>query len=244
MTNRTKKLIKIGSYILGVLAVILIMDRVVMPYYVKLGEEIIMPKVTGLVAEEAKQLLESRGFQVIFQDSTYSGIHPEGTVINQNPYDSAMVKTGRRVYLTISIGEKPAMMPDLIGQSLINAELRLKSARLDLGRVGKKTSSTVWEGLVAEQSYPVGQQLKPHTKVDVKISVNQVQNILPSLEGMSLEYVQKHLEGIGLRIGKVTYEENNNLLQNTVISQSPAAGSAFKNGDSVDLVVSKLKPKE
>jgi beta-lactam-binding protein with PASTA domain len=240
MTNRTKKVIKVSGYVLAVIIFIVIMDRVVMPFYVKLGKEIRMPEVTNLSAEEAAQLLKQQGFQVIFQDSIFSAVHPVGTVIAQNPYASAMVKDGRRVYLTISSGEKPAIMPDLIGKSPLNAGYYLKNACLRLGTLGYKSSSLVPAGAVAEQSFPVGQELKPGTLVGIKICTGQVRNILPDLRSLSLSDVQQSLERLGLQVGEITYEEREDFLPKTVIFQSPQPGSPFKTGDKIDLKVSKL----
>jgi beta-lactam-binding protein with PASTA domain len=244
MTDRTKKLIKVAGYVLAVIAVVIIMDRVVMPFYVKLGKEIRMPKVTDLTAGEAAQLLTQQGFEVIFQDSIFSAVHPEGTVIDQNPYASAMVKDGRRVYLTISSGEKPVIMPDLIGKSPRNTELLLKSAGLVLGSKGYKSSSIVPAGAVAEQSFPAGQELKPGTRVGIKISTGHDRNVLPDVRKLSLTDVQQNLEKLGLRLGEVTYEERDDLLPGTVISQTPEPGNTFKNGDIIDLKVSKLPADE
>jgi serine/threonine-protein kinase len=242
MTDRTKKIIKISSYIAAAIAVVVLMDRLVMPMYVKLGEEIIMPKVTDLSAEEASRILEQQDFVVIFQDSIYSGEHPEGTVISQNPYASSMVKTGRRIYLTISIGEKPAIMPNLIGKGRENAESYLKTARLRLGRVGYKLSSIVAADAIAEQSYPAGQELKPGTFVDIKISKRQVRNDLPDLRSLSFGDVKQSLEKLGLQVGEIIYEEREDLLRDTVIDQSPKPGTTFRTGDKIDLKVSKLPP--
>jgi beta-lactam-binding protein with PASTA domain len=244
MTPQSKKYLKIAIYVLLGITLIVIMDRLIMPWYVKLGEEIQMPSVTDLSAEEAEQLLIEQKFEVIFQDSIYSGSHPVGTVIDQNPYASAMVKTGRRVYLTISIGEKPVIMPDLIGKSPRNAELLLKSAGLRLGNTEYKSSSLVPAGAVAEQSYPAGQELKPGTRVAIKVCTGQHLNVIPDLRSLSLKDVELHLEKIGLRIGNITYEERDDILPETIISQSPEAGSTFQTGEHIDLIVSKLPADE
>jgi beta-lactam-binding protein with PASTA domain len=244
MSERTKKIIKIASYIAAAIAVVVLMDRLVMPMYVNLGEEIRMPKVTDLTAEEASRILKQQNFEVILQDSIYSGEHPEGTVIAQNPYNSSMVKSGRRVYLTISIGEKPAVMPNLIGKSQRNAESLLKNVRLRLGRVGFKSSSIIPKTAIAEQSYPAGQELKPGTYVGIIISTGQVRNILPDLRSLRFLDVQQSLERLGLQVGEVIYEERDDLLRDTVIDQSPQAGTTFKTGDKIDLKVSKLPPEE
>ena len=64
-------------YNLIILAVIVIfltilMDRVIMPLYVKLGDETEMPDVLEMHVDEASQILTSKGFQVLVQDSNWA----------------------------------------------------------------------------------------------------------------------------------------------------------------------------
>ena len=93
------------------------LDKVGLPFYVKLGEETEMPDVIEMPVGQARALLSQHGFNVLVSDSLYDAHHPVGTIIEQNPYPYATVKEGRRVYLTISIGHKPILMPNLFGVS-------------------------------------------------------------------------------------------------------------------------------
>ena len=68
---------------------------------------------------------------------------------------------------------------------------------------------------------------------------NQEQVItLPDFEGKNLEYVNKELERLGLKI-LVKSEYSDTVEKDHVISQSPAAGMEVSDGDTVSIVLSK-----
>ena len=68
---------------------------------------------------------------------------------------------------------------------------------------------------------------------------NQEQVItLPDFEGKNLEYVNKELESLGLKI-LVRDEYSDTVEKDHVISQSPAAGMEVSDGDAISIVLSK-----
>jgi eukaryotic-like serine/threonine-protein kinase len=222
---------------------VLLMDKVIMPLVVGLGNERELPDVIEMSIDQAKNILEKEGFNVIIKDSLYDANFPLGTVIEQNPYPYATVKEGRRVYLTISIGEKPIVMPKLIGLSPRDAELTIRSFNLLMGSKSYTPSDIYLEGTVIGQSYPQGQQIKPSTRINITISLGKLKDekTVPSLVGKSLYEAKENLKMNGLKIGELIYEERENILPETVLKQSLEAGKKVEPGDLIDLVVSKEK---
>ena len=225
----------------GFIIFVLLMDQVVMPLYTKLGDEIELPDVIEMKINDAQELLVKQGFKVVVKDSLYDANHPVGTVIEQNPYPYAVVKEGRRIYLTVSIGEKPIIMPNLFGVSPREAELILKTHDLKLGSKNYVYSDRYHEGTVMGQSYPQGQEIKSGSGIDIIISLGQlsVEKIVPDLVGKSLHEARERLKAIGLKIAEVIWEERDNILPETVISQSLVPGQTFEDEDNISLVVSK-----
>jgi serine/threonine-protein kinase len=219
------------------------MDKVVMPFYIKLGEESELPDVIEMSLNEAEKTLKNNGFRVVVKDSLYDANHEVGTVIEQNPYPYAIVKKGRRVYLTVSIGEKPIIMPNLFGVSPREAELILESYGLELNSKIYGYHHIYSEGTVMQQSYPQGQEIKPGSKIDIVISLGKFKkdNIVPDLIGRSFHEAQELLKTIDLMLGEISFEEKSNILPETVIGQSMPSGTSFKSGDLIDLVISTEK---
>jgi serine/threonine-protein kinase len=221
----------------------LVMDKLIMPLVVDLGKERELPDVIEMTLGQAKTVLEKEGFNVIVKDSLFDANHALGTVIEQNPYPYATVKEGRRVYLTISIGEKPIIMPKLIGLSPRDAELSIRSYNLKMGSKSYMPSDIYLEGTVIGQSYPQGQQIKPSARINITISLGKLkeEKTVPSLIGKSLYEAKENLKMNGIAIGDITYEERDKILPETVLQQSLEAGKKVEPGDVIDLVVSKEK---
>jgi serine/threonine-protein kinase len=226
---------------IGIALFTLLMDKLVMPKYVKLGDETELPDVIEMSISEATAVLSEKDFQVVIKDSLYDANHPVGTVIEQNPYPYAIVKEGRRVYLTVSIGEKPIIMPNLFGVSPREAELILETHDLDLGVKNYVYSDRYHEGTVMGQSYPQGQEIKAGSRIDIIISLGQlsVEFIVPDLVGKSLHEARERLRAVQLKIAEVTWDERDNILPETVIAQSIPAGEKFGPDATIILVVSK-----
>jgi serine/threonine-protein kinase len=232
---------KLIVVIIGIIIFALLMDKVVMPLYVQLGDEVDLPDVIEMPVSEAQTLLTEQGFQVVIRDSLYDDQHPVGTVIEQNPYPYAVVKEGRRVYLTVSIGEKPIIMPNLFGVSPREAELILVTHELKLGSKNYVYSDRYHEGTVMGQSYPQGQEIKSGSRIDIIISLGQLsaEAVVPDLVGKSLHEARERLRAVNLKIADIEWEERDNILPETIISQSLPAGQSFGPDETIVLVVSK-----
>ena len=238
-----------GKAILALIIVIvftLLMDKIIMPLYVQLGEEKELPDVIDMSVDEATKILEEKGFTVVLKDSLYDANHPVGSVIEQNPYPYAVVKEGRRVYLTVSIGEKPIIMPNLFGVSPRDAELILKTHELKLRSKNYVYSDRYHEGTVMGQSYPQGQEIKSGSAIDIIISLGQLTAdlVVPDLVGKSMHEARERLRAVNLKIADIVWEERDNILPETVISQSLPAGQKFEEDATITLVVSKETTEE
>lgn len=93
-----------------------------------------VPSIVGKNVEEARRLLESKGFEVEIQDSVYIDSVPKLAVVKQAPEGEAMVKVNRTVYLTVNRSQPPLVeMPNLVGFSIRNAEMYLQNLGLHIG---------------------------------------------------------------------------------------------------------------
>lgn len=233
-------------YFIGFVAFLMFMDFVVMPLYTKHGEEYELPDVTEKPLDESMELLEGDGFNPVIQDSTYDANYPPNVVIRQNPLPFTMVKKGRRIYLVVSIGEKPIYMPSLIGSTLKDAEFRIKDQDLVLNRTIYEFSEYYPNGVVINQSVPAGDNVERNQRVNITVSLGPPPSSqeIPNLVGKSMNYVRKELETIGVKIGEIKYQYRPNLVPETVVAQSVSAGTPVTKANTIDLTVSTDKPIE
>lgn len=237
-------LVKTALLTLGFILFVVLMDVLVMPVYTKHGKEFELPDVTEKQLSEAVEILSGNGFKALIQDSVYDSHYPAGTVIRQNPLPFATVKKGRRVYLVVSIGEKPIYMPNLIGKTPQDAEFKLREEKLELNRIIYEFSEFYPRGVVINQSVPPGIQVKRNQKINLTVSLGPQPSAqeIPNLKGKSLENARKILESIGVPLRRVRYQVRPNLVPGTVLSQSVSPGTSVQDVKFIDLVVSTDKP--
>ncbi len=219
-----------------------IMDQLVMPLYTKHGEAIPLPDVTGKRFEDAKNILDTGGFQIVRDEERYDSQYPAGFVIEQIPRAGTKVKSGRRVHVIVSRGERRFRMPDLLGSSERDCELTLSKFGLRIGEKTYEYSTYYHEGTVSHQSIPKGVEVPMNTRVDLTISLGPVPDVfkVPAVEGRTLDDARDLIHRAGLEVGTIRYEVFEALLPETVVKQSLEAGTEVPQGTPINLVVSTL----
>lgn len=222
------------------LAGMLVFDQILMPWYTRHGEEYEIPDLTEFTFEEAQEVVWSGGFMIVKDKEKYDSNYPEGVILDQNPAPFSVTKRGRRIYVTVSSGEKQVLMPDLVGTSYRDARFLLERTGLALDSVAYEYSSYHPSGVVAAQSFPPDFTLKKATGVWITVSLgNQPSKfVVPRVMGKSLDSARETLLKAGLSVGSVTYELRQQLLPGIVLSQSIRPQEEVPQGSPVDLVVS------
>ncbi len=225
-------------------ALILLMDKIAMPLYVRSVKSIEMPNLIGKKLEDAKKVIDSLNLKLEAVTERHDARFPAGYVIIQNPRPGMKIKEGRRVYLTVSSGEQKIEVPSLIGKSVRDAKLTLEKYGLRLGDLEYDFSDDVPEGAILSQSIPERTRVPAGTPISVVVSIGSAEGKtqVPNLVGLPLSKVEQVLNGAGLRLGKVIYEPSANVLPNTVIEQFPRAGFYVQKGSSIDVFVAKELP--
>jgi eukaryotic-like serine/threonine-protein kinase len=171
-----------------------------------------VPPVLGKKTGDAIQLLESKGFAVVIQDSIYTDTARAGIVLKQLPDANATVKINRTVFLTVNRAVPPMIdMPKIEGQSL--------SFALDiLERNHLKLEDTIFKpdfqaGMVLEQQYkgvriPEKAKVQWGSKITLVIGsgIDNKPFMVPSLTGMTYGEAKSYLEGLGITIASVITE--------------------------------------
>ena len=105
-----------------------LMDWIVMPVYTHHGQEMELPDITEHSLEDAQRILDAKGFKLIKDREKFDSNYPKGTVIFQNPAPYSKAKKGRRIYVTVSSGDRPVTVPNLVGVSERDAAFLLNRA--------------------------------------------------------------------------------------------------------------------
>ena len=221
------------------LAVFVLMNYVVMPLYVNHGSRLALPGVQGMSFDSAQAALRQAGLDPVQGETRPDPRYPAGTVVFKNPQAGAVVKEGRRVYLTLSVGEVQVTVPLLRGRTLRDAKFALERYGLKVGSVTSAVSDAFPAGTIIDQSHPADTRVPRGSYVALVLSSGKAVSAttVHLLEGKSLGEAEKLLTEAGLRVGNITYQPNFELLPNTIVDQFPRPGEAATEGQAVDLFV-------
>ncbi len=204
------------------------------------SREVTVPDVVGKQVDIARNILLNQNLRVTLSES-YDEKVPAGHVVSQYPEAGSVVKEQRAVTVIISKGSEVTTVPDLKGLNRRDAEARLKSAGLSVGRVDETYSPDLPADTVISQNPRPPAQVSKNTPIDLVINHNAgVKKItLPDWRGMPLPGVKAQAENLKLKIGKVSEEVNDKYAPGTVIAQNPAGGAEVLEASGVDLVIAK-----
>ncbi len=221
-------------------------NNILLPWYVNKGGVVKIPNLIGLQNEEAIKLLDSLGLEPREGGTRPDVRYPIGVVVFQNPAENAIVKKGRRVYLTLSGGEQEVVVPNLKGKSLRDAKFTLDRSGLKLGETEYSPSDEFPENTIIDQSFPVGSKVKKNTYISIIISQGKIVDTVevPNLVGKSYNEAEKILGEYGLKLGRIEYQPSFDLLPNTIIEQYPRPGELVSWGEKINLYVTKTGSKK
>jgi hypothetical protein len=128
-----------------------------------------VPDVEGLTEEQARQNLTASGFKVDLRRRESSAAEA-GNIFDQSPAGGETAKEGSRVVLDVGDGPASVQVPKVVGLSTSEAKARLGEAGLIAGSQRKVPSNTAANGVVVEQDYLPGTEVKPETAVNIGVS--------------------------------------------------------------------------
>ena len=200
-----------------------------------------VPRVVGKTFEEASSLLEKAGFGALKGQTRYHKTIPADVVLEQDPPAGSVQKRGAEVTLAISGGQATATVPDVRGVSHQQARIAIENAGFQFGSVSQQTSDQP-RGAVIASDPPPGTSLELPATVSITLSQGPSTVQIPDLTGRTLADARSTLEQIGLRLGGTTQDTSSLTPENTILGQSPAAGTTVSAGASVNLRISRFPP--
>ncbi len=230
-------------FLVSLAALFFLFNNVLMPLYVKHADTVKVPKVTGMNYIEAKKIIEEAGLEVKQGDVKYDETIPIGMILDQNPPSEETVKYGRRIYVTISGGEQLVEVPNLKGKTLRDAKFSLEQRGLKLGETVRKSTNEFPLDVVISQIIQPGSKLKKNSNLDLILSDGPFAGDLkiPELTGKTLEDAKKIIADSKLKLGKITYQTNNEIPAGQIIDQYPKFDKSANENTAVDLFVSRKK---
>lgn len=220
----------------------IVAEYLVMPVYTRQNQNKVMMDVINRNLDDAIKLLKSENYRYEVSDTLYTNKFSLGTIIDQYPKPNTRVKSGRTVRLKIAHPEKSVAIPNLIGQSRRSAELELNQMGLLIDTVYTEYNPEYPNGTIAWQYPKAGDRRKKGMGIQITVSKGMPPNFfqVPNLIGLSINQAKDLIFKSRLKVGKISYHQDQDLVPYTVLDQSIKDGTVLDVSATINLVVSVL----
>lgn len=221
---------------------LLLADTVILPNYIRKGEQIEVPNVVDLTPDQARRALAKKGLRMRLQNPRWDTRIVKGNIVVQNPPAGSKVKSGRTVYTVPSKGTRSFTVPNVVGKKLRQAHLFVEQAGLTVAEVIEEPSADVEEGAVARQEPAAGDQVRAGADVTLYVSDGPPGELLVmmNLVGDRVKRARERIEAAGMKVGKIRYEFTTAYEPDVVIAHVPEPGEETRQGSRVALTISRL----
>ena len=204
------------------------------------SDEVIVPTFTGMIYEtEIKDNAEYADFEFEIVEGNQPS-QPAGVVLNQNPQAGMTVKRGKTITLTVNGGTlEQVIVEDVTGDSQQDAYDTLEALGLS-PRIQAVADDETAVGYVVRTDPAAGSTVASGSSITIFVSSGpaEEQVTVPNVVGSSLSTAESDLEANGLVRGSVSYDDESDQPEGTVLSSDPEGGTRVSEGSAVNLVVS------
>ena len=198
-----------------------------------------------LIGKEYDELSEYTDFKVEINKEVHDNTYPAGQIIDQNPEAGKQIGKNKTVYVTVSLGEAPKVvpMPNVTEWELTEAERALNNLSMNLQIIVKEehndkipAGSVIRTDPLPEVELTAGQNVTLHVSLGVEFKTST----MPDLEGDKKDSALNILNSQDLDLD-ITVEDifDSVVPEGDVVRTEPAAGESLSTGQKVTVYVSK-----
>jgi serine/threonine-protein kinase len=232
----------IWPWLLAVLALALVLVGGVFAYQqlqdqFAATEAVTVPDVEGLEEELAVRNIRDAGLEPNVRRLPDSEVQ-RGIVVSQDPETPQRVDPGTFVTIVVSSGKKKVQVPNLVGRGRDEAVAMLSDVNLRANVV--EVNSPQEPGIVLATSPKAGETVVEGTTVRVNVSKGPKPVSVPNVVGLPYASAESQLQGLNFAVARENVESDEPA--DTVVGQTPGAGSEASKGSTVTLQVSEGPP--
>ena len=227
---------------IGISVVILVVVFIFIRIYARQGKEYEMPDYVGKNIAEAMATNEI-DLDFVVQDSIFRQGAEGGIILTQDPKGGTMVKSGRKVYVSITAyNADDAVLPELVGLSVRQAVSELYGVGLSVGKlmfVEDPYKNSVVDQSCKGKTLYAGQQIPRGSVVDLVVGSGDGtgENIVPFVIGKTADKARRDILSVSLKIGEEHFRGVKNKATAVVYRQEPdyTGVNKYPYGTSVEL---------
>lgn len=196
------------------------------------SQPVTIPDTVNMGLSDAESTLQQAGlaYRVVFTSTSSSNARPN-TVLYQDPPGGVEGRTGDTVTLTVLSPGSQFPVPDVSGQSALDAASLLGQSGLQVDNTqGSACSNVHAEGLVVATSPAIGSLVVSNDKIQLILSTGYCDVVVPDVTGMTKALATTTMQQQGLVVTMVTLVSlstdcSNGAIRDQVMSQTLSPGS-------------------
>jgi len=217
-----------------------VFNSMIMPSVTLHGEAITVPSVVNYSFEEAEKLLAENGLrseQIILRKPNL----PRDVVVDQSPLPNALVKPGRRIYLSINAGDTTTVrIPNVESFPIREARSRITVHGLVINAVLPDSIPSPHANTITRQSPAAGSIVPAGTGVTLwyGTGLGDILVTVPDVTGKTVKEAKAELLKLKLRsivLGEGSGRDNDTI----VLEQGTQPGTSVKQGFEIRLYLTK-----
>ena len=233
-----KSMNKTTAVMMGAVAGIVVLAIIISVILGRGGSKVEVPNFAGLnyytQIENEKEYTDLFKFEIRFDENSAL---EDGSVIDQDPAASSMVKKGSTITLTIAQKDTIQLDTSILGMTEERAKNYLNSRGI-IASVVTEYSDSVTPGCVIKTSPEVPTSVKIGSEIVLYIATDSQETVkVPDIQGSSREIAEQLLIASDLKVGNVT-EVNSELEAGVVVQQSVEKDTKVPVGSKIDFTVS------
>jgi beta-lactam-binding protein with PASTA domain/tRNA A-37 threonylcarbamoyl transferase component Bud32 len=193
-----------------------------------------VPYVVGSREPQAYAKVKGAGLTPVISRHS-STAQPETYVYDQNPKAGNRIDRGNQVTIFVSEGPPKTVVPDVRGQSSLQAVQALNNAHLKANPVSISSNNPA--DTVLAQDPAAGKKVKQGTVVRINVSKGPQPVAVPDVTGQTFTQASAQLSSQGFQVARSDVDSTQPAT--TVLAESPAPGTSAAKGSTVTLTVSK-----
>ncbi|PLX15237.1 MAG: hypothetical protein C0601_13515 [Candidatus Muiribacterium halophilum] len=134
--------------------------------------------------------------------------------------------------------------PDFIGMPIVDALKVVPRYRLRLNVEGEKYDDHMGKNIIISQEPPPGSSVKKGRTIGIIISKGKKDIVSPDITGLTQRKAEGMILGNNFSLGKKSYAYSEKVKKGNVIAQTPGAGLELREGQFIQMLISKGKREE
>lgn len=203
------------------------------------GGTIIVPDFRGMHIVEVFRT-KPAGLDIVRRDEKHDADHERDHVIAQYPEPGTVVRPGKNVLLSISLGMQTVNVPDLKNSSMREVNLALMNSQLAAGNTAYMYSSNIAHDRIINQSPLANEEFGVNRDVDLLMSLGPrpETGFLPNLFGLSLDQAREKIRQLELNSGRIFSKTAPGVPRFQVLSTNPPPFTPIRKGQVISILIS------